>query len=60
MPSLWLRRRAALGGALALLAAPALAGQTVLRIGDQKGGAQPLMQATGVVDRYLRGVRSPS
>ncbi len=42
-------RRALLAGGSLLLARPALAAQTVLRIGDQKGGAQPLMQAAGVL-----------
>lgn len=43
-------RRALLAGGSLLLARPALAARTVLRIGDQKGGAQPLMQAAGVLD----------
>ncbi len=38
-----------LAGASLLLARPAFAAQTVLRVGDQKGGAQPLMQAAGVL-----------
>ncbi len=44
-----LTRRALLATGSVLLACPAIAGQTVLRIGDQKGGAQPLMQAAGVL-----------
>ena len=44
-----LTRRALLAGGSLLLARPALAAQTVLRVGDQKGGAQPLMQAAGVL-----------
>jgi sulfonate transport system substrate-binding protein len=46
-----LSRRALLGAGAVLLARPSLAGQTTLLVGDQKGGAQPLMQAAGVLDR---------
>ena len=45
-----LARRALLAAAPLLLARRARAGQPVLRIGDQKGGAQPLMEAAGVLD----------
>ena len=45
-----LTRRALVAGGSSLLARPGLAAQTVLRIGDQKGGAQPLMQAAGTLD----------
>lgn len=44
-----LARRALLAAPL-LLARPARAAPPVLRIGDQKGGAQPLMEAAGVLD----------
>ncbi len=49
MTTIHLSRRTLLASGL-LLACPAVAAQTVLRIGDQKGGAQPLMQAAGVLD----------
>lgn len=45
-----LARRTLLATAPLLLARPVRAGQPVLRIGDQKGGAQPLMEAAGVLD----------
>lgn len=45
-----LARRTLLAAAPLLLAHPAGAGQPILRIGDQKGGAQPLMEAAGVLD----------
>jgi len=45
-----LPRRRLLAAALAPLCAPALAAAaTTLRVGDQRGGAQPLMQAAGVL-----------
>jgi sulfonate transport system substrate-binding protein len=44
-------RRVLLAGAAVVMARPALAAQTVLRIGDQKGGAQPLMEAAGVLSK---------
>ena len=47
-----IRRRHLLGAALAapaLLTRPARAAPATLRIGDQRGGAQPLMQAAGVL-----------
>src|SRR4051812_29025011 len=43
-------RRTLLAGLASGLAAPAL-GDTSLRIGDQKGGAQSLMKAAGVLER---------
>ena len=45
-----LARRALLTAAPLLLTRPARAAPPVLRIGDQKGGAQPLMEAAGVLD----------
>lgn len=45
-----LARRTLLAASPLLLIRPARAGQPVLRIGDQKGGAQPLMEAAGVLD----------
>lgn len=44
-------RRGLLGGlSAALLVQPALAETTVLRVGDQKGGAQALMKAAGAME----------
>ncbi len=45
-----LGRRILLAAAAVPLARTARAAQPVLRIGDQKGGAQPLMEAAGVLD----------
>ncbi len=45
-----LARRTLLTATPLLLAHPARAAPPVLRIGDQKGGAQPLMEAAGVLD----------
>ena len=49
MTNALLTRRVVLAAGSVLLARPAFAAQAVLRIGDQKGGAQPLMQAAGVL-----------
>ncbi|MEJ1976384.1 MAG: ABC transporter substrate-binding protein [Acetobacteraceae bacterium] len=44
-----LRRRALLAAPFVLRAVGAAAAPSVLRIGDQRGGAQPLMEAAGVL-----------